>query len=806
MIPTKDILDFRSKLVNQLILLVAFASLFEVAIILSHIPTLGIIPYFVVRITLIVGLWLVMLLRHHISYFGRVSLLIGMTWVSIVAHLVQFGPALNAKSFLITLTFFAMLFISERAGWLVVASIVAIFAVLGSLVTQGYLVYHFDYKTHILKPQTWIGMTFFLTAYSALTGYVAMKFLRFLQELLAQSRAQTEALREAKEKIEIANRAKQEFLDNMSHELNTPLHTLLGHLQLLQDTSLNWQQRGHLASIRQSSEHLHTLVNAVLDTARLERQQLLLNPMPCCPLELLKHVTNMIQLKTQSKGLHFEFIQAQPLPEEILVDALRLRQILLNLLTNAVKYTPKGYVRLTVNCVEQPDKQAILMFAVSDSGVGIPLAEQNRLLQPFERGNTLGQSGAGLGLSIVRQLLQQMNSQLEIESTPTGSCFQFSLNLPILRPASASTTGSLAPPIIPALKTLQTYQQDLLLGRFPALKQQLEELAQESHYHLFADQALQLINSGDKSQLHRLLCSFFPTDTPIPQLSDLPYQHDPNHPRLLVIDDDNFNVHLVAHYLRDFKFDLLSAFNGQEGLQLARYARPQLILLDIHMSGMNGFEVCQQLKADEHLRAIPVIFFSASNKPEDVAAAFAHQGQDYIFKPVREEEVITRVVAHLSRSDLQHPLINRFEAYINRQAIEVSMAEQSSEEITNQSIETIDKIYVIREILLNNLHLSLKLEDIAHEVGLNRNKLNEQFKVLFGDTVFAWLREQRLQRARELLLDDTLFVQEIAVRVGFTSQAQLSRMFKSRFGQSPREYRTDFLNVENLSTEHKENT
>ena len=787
--PTQDILEFRSHLINQLILFIAIASLFEVAILLSHVPTLGIHPYFIVRMTLIMGLWLLMLFRHRISYLGRVSLVVGMTWFSIVTHLVQFGPAMNAKGFLIPLTFFAMLFISERAGWLVVASIVAIFTVLGSLVTQGYLVYYFDYQAHILKPQTWIGIAFYHTAYSAITGYVAMKFLRFLQELVVQSRAQTEALREAKEKIEAANRAKQEFLNNMSHELNTPLHTLLGYLQLLQDTSLTWLQRGHLASIRQSSEHLHTLVNAVLDTARLERQQPVLNPMPCCPLELFKHVNNMLQLKAQSKGLHFEFIQAQPLPAEILVDALRLRQILLNLLTNAVKYTPKGYVRLTVNCVEQSDKLVLLTFAINDSGVGIPLTEQNRLLQPFERGNTLGQSGAGLGLSIVRQLLQQMNSQLEIASTPAGSCFQFSLNLPMLRPASATIADSLAPPIIPSLATLQTYQRDLLLGRIPALKQQIEKLAQEPHYQLFADQVLQLINSGDKSQLHRLLCSFFPTDTPIPQLSDLPCQHDPNHPKLLVIDDDSFNIHLVAHYLRDFKFDLLSAYNGQEGLQLARYARPQLILLDIQMLGMNGFEVCQQLKADQQLSSIPVIFFSASNKPEDVAAAFANHGQDYILKPSREEEVITRVIAHLPRSDLQYPLINRFVAYINRQTVETNTA-SPTEEMTRQTVELIEKMYKMRDVLLDNLHLSPKLEDIAHQMGLNRNKLNEKFKVLFGDTVFAWLREQRLQRSRELLQDKILSIQEVAEQVGCTSQSQLSRMFKLRFGQSPREYRT----------------
>lgn len=787
----QDVEEFRSYLINQLILFSAFASLIEATILINHLPTLGVTNYFVLRMTLIIGLWLLMLFRHQISYFGRVNVLMGMTWISIVAHLAQFGPAMNAKSFLITLTFFAMIFISERVGWIIVASIIGIFAVLGALVTQGYLVYHFDYQAHVQKPLTWVGIAFNLTAYSAITGYVAMKLVHFLQKLLVQSRAQMEALQEAKEKLETANRAKQEFLDNMSHELNTPLHGLLGHLQLLQDTKLTWQQRGHLASIRQGSEHLHTLVNAILDTARLERQQVLLNPIPCVLPELLKHVVNMIQLKAQANELDFQWFPSQPLPEEILVDTLRLRQILLNLLTNAVKYTPKGHVHLIVSCMERVDKQAILTFAISDSGIGIPPEEQQRLLQPFERGNTLGQHGAGLGLSIVRQLLQQMNSQLEIESSTAGSCFRFSIKVPILRPAiSLHTSISVTPPVVPPLQTLQIYQQNLLLGRLPTLKRQLEQLSEDNQYHFFTEQALQLLNVGDKIQLATLFCSFFPPEQPIPSLKNLPLGTNSQYPRVLVIDDDNFNIHLIAHYLRDFEFDLLSANHGIEGVNLARQTLPQLILLDVYMPGMNGFEVCQQLKADEQLQAIPVIFFSASNQSKDIAAAFTNQGQDYILKPAHEEEVIARVTAHLDRSTLYYSLVNRLVAYRTRQEMENYAERLSAQEISKQSKEIIDKMYQIRDLLLNDLEVSPKLDEIARQVNLNRNRLNDEFKALFGSTVFVWLREQRLRRGRELLRNSDLSIQDISIQVGYPAQSQFSRMFKQRFGQSPTEYRS----------------
>jgi AraC-like DNA-binding protein len=139
---------------------------------------------------------------------------------------------------------------------------------------------------------------------------------------------------------------------------------------------------------------------------------------------------------------------------------------------------------------------------------------------------------------------------------------------------------------------------------------------------------------------------------------------------------------------------------------------------------------------------------------------------------------------------LHYPLINRLLAYKIQQETEIYMeASAANEEVTQQTIKTLDKIYQVRELLLDNLKNQPKLEEIARQVGLNRNKLNEEFKVLFGNTIFVWLREQRLQKARKLLCDQATPIQVIAEAVGCTSQAQFSRLFKQRFGQSHSEYR-----------------
>jgi signal transduction histidine kinase/CheY-like chemotaxis protein len=705
-----------------------------------------------------------------------------------IAHILQFGPALNAKSALITLTFATMLFVGERAGWITVAAIAGFLSLLGVFVTQGYLVFNFDYQAHILKPQTWIGIVFNLTVYSAITGYIAMLFLQFLQNLLAQSRAQAEALREAKDKIEAADRAKQQFLANISHELNTPLNTILGSLNVLQDKGLTLAQRNTLATVRHSSEHLHQLVNNILDAARLERQQLLLNPTPIRLSDLLQHIANMIQIKAQHKGLQFILVLPESLPTTVNVDELRLRQILLNLLVNAVKYTPEGYVKLTLVIQQENPQKAQFEFSVEDSGIGIPLAEQERLLRPFERGQTLEQPGAGLGLNIVSQLLRQMDSCLMIADVfPQGSRFSFTVKLAVWNWHNTTefSTTLTELPTAPPLDTLQQYWQSLLLGRLPVLKHQLEALAQDTRYQLFANEALNLIHSEQKKLLQRFLQQFFPQEIAMPALADIAFTASLEQPVVLIIDDDDFNIYLVAHYLRDFRFEILSANNGLDGLQLAVRTQPQIILLDIYMPGLNGFETCQQLKADPSTQAIPVIFFSASSRSEDLTAAFTQQGQDYLLKPLREEEVIARTTSCLQRHVLQQPLLHRLAA---RQ----EELEETEEDFDHRAAQLVDKLYKFRKSLLENLAEKPHLDELAREIGLNRNRLNEEFRLLFGDTIFAWLREQRLQKARRLLQQTTLSIQTIAENTGHPTLSAFSRTFKQRFGQSPQEYRVSF--------------
>ncbi len=575
-----------------------------------------------------------------------------------------------------------------------------------------------------------------------------------------------EALRQANLHIAAADRAKQTFLANISHELNTPLHSILGNLQLwaLENNGL---KNTYLNNAHASAAHLHTLVNAILDLVRLEQGQYRLHEAPVDLPQLLAQVMRIVDKRAAEKSLQLILIPPPCGVLEILADGLCVRQILLNLLNNAISYTAQGWVKLEVTAQPLDDHHTRLAFSVSDSGVGIAPEDQARILQPFERGTLHSETGTGLGLSIVTNLLRQIGSALRIDSTPgQGSRFSFVLDAQVLNHAQAHPALDVPPP----LATLQILWQDTVLGRFPALAEKLPNLGL-AHDDFFR-QVQTLVKAADKLRLLYWLRQYWPVGSEIPDLPRFSAEQA-SPPRILIIDDEAFNVQLVALYLREFEFDLLSAAQGEDGIRLAQATQPQLILLDIQMPGMNGFEVCRSLKT--LLPDTPVIFFTASQRPEDLANAFASGATDYLSKPVREEELIIRLTTHLQRAALYHGQLKRLQKHHER---------NGDNEPAEMDAYVVMRMYQIREILLKELSQAPSLDELAVLVGLNRNKINDEFKVLFGNPPHVWQREQRLHIARDRLLSSTTDINDIAAQTGYTAAA-FTRAFKQYFGVTP---------------------
>lgn len=264
---------------------------------------------------------------------------------------------------------------------------------------------------------------------------------------LEQVMVQTE--RAARFAAEAASQAKSQFLAGMSHELRTPLNAILGYAQLLaMEEGLSPRQLRGLDTIQQSGQHLLALINDILDLARIEAGRTELNPEPVKLLDLLQSVVNLMRIKADEKKLTLAFDPAPGLPEAVLADERRLRQILLNLLANAIKFTDQGSVCLRVIAQPLQASQLLLRLEVQDSGVGMGVDELGRIFKPFEQVGDVRRraGGTGLGLAITRALINDMGGQIRVASEPgRGTTFSVDLPLPAVLPSPGRTRECIGP-------------------------------------------------------------------------------------------------------------------------------------------------------------------------------------------------------------------------------------------------------------------------------------------------------------------------------------------------------------------------
>jgi signal transduction histidine kinase/CheY-like chemotaxis protein/AraC-like DNA-binding protein len=556
-----------------------------------------------------------------------------------------------------------------------------------------------------------------------------------------QLEQQTLQLKEQCEKLKEMDKVKSRFFANISHEFRTPLTLIIGPMEQLLIDSRDQAQKEQLELMLKNSQRLLTLDNQLLALSQLDSGKMNLHASRQDIISFLEGILSTFQVLAQQNQLELESYSKE---EKILLyfDTEKMEEVMTNLLINAIKFTPApGKITVSVAITRNQSEEGLLSssfveISVKDTGKGIP---KDRLPLIFDRfyqvehsiSGEKGYTGAGIGLALTKELVELHQGRIDVHSEE-GKGAEFIVRLPMgkkhLQPHDIVT--------VPEIPFKSRKHDKIPAADMIEIKEDVEDANDKR------------LESQERNTI-------------------------------LVIDDNSLFRKYIRERLKPL-YAIVDAVDGQDGIDKAKKIIPDLIISDVMMPGMDGYDLCKKLKENVKTSHIPVILLTAKASQESVIHGLDIGADDYITKPYSTSILIARIK-------------NLIEL---RRQLQINLQTPDTLPTAGISVSSIDKAFLkdFREIIEKNLSdPDFNIDQLGRELPMEQPGLSKKIQQLTGETPDQYILSYRLERAAQLLEANFGTVTDVAFKVGFSSTAHFARCFKEKFHRLPGSFQTAAL-------------